>query len=144
MRELPVKLGLFDNYQTTLAGSRTMSDTEIESFLPLKPADFHILFALLDGPRHGYRIARDIEEATYGQIRLAAGNLHRTVQKLIRMKLVKVSDEIPDDDPGDQRRRYYAITPLGRRAFLADASRMRALVEAVDAKNAAGGPEVRA
>lgn len=41
--------------------------------------DYFILFVLLEGARHGYGMAKAIEELTAGQITLEVGNLyHRT------------------------------------------------------------------
>jgi hypothetical protein len=32
---------------------------EVAALLPLKPQDYHILFVLLDGERHGYGMVKD-------------------------------------------------------------------------------------
>ena len=109
-------------------------DPRLALLLPLRPNDYHILFALLDGPRHGYAISRLIMEQTDDQIRLEAANLQRTVQKLIRNGLVEESDWRPAPDEDDERRRYYALTDLGTRAVAADAARMRGLVHAAEAR----------
>jgi DNA-binding PadR family transcriptional regulator len=108
---------------------------ELGAVLPLKPNDYHILFALLDGERHGYWIAKEIRRQTVGQIHLEAGNLHRTIQKLIRQGLVEPTEKRPAPESDDERRRYYTITPLGRQAVAADAARMKDLVEAAQARN---------
>ncbi len=109
-------------------------DTQLTRLLPLKPNDYHILFALLDGPQHGYAISRLIKEETENQIRLEAANLQRTVQKLIRNGLVEESGWRPAPEDDDDRRRYYDLTELGRRVLAADAARMRAVVDAAEAK----------
>lgn len=119
-----------------------MSSSELRAILPLKPNDFHILFALLDGERHGYWIAKEINQHTGGQIRLEAGNLYRTIQKLIRQGLVEPSESRPAPESDDERRRYYAITPRGRRAVAADAARMKGLVDAVQERNMISNTEV--
>lgn len=109
-------------------------DPQLARLLPLRPNDYHILFALLDGPRHGYAISQIIREHTRDQIRLEAANLQRTVQKLIRNGLVEESDWRPAPKEDDERRRYYALTDLGKRAVAADAARMRSVVDAAEAK----------
>ncbi len=114
------------------------SNHNLEELIPLKPNDFHILLALTSGQKHGYRIAKEIEEESGGRIRLEAGNLHRTVQKMIRLGLVEISRTIPKDDPGDERRKYYAITKLGRQAVGADLERMRSLIEVADSRGMFG------
>ncbi len=109
-------------------------DPQLARLLPLRPNDYHILFALLDGPRHGYAISRLVREQTDDQIRLEAANLQRTVQNLIRNGLVEESDWRPAPKEDDERRRYYALTDLGKRAVAADAVRMRGVVDAAEAK----------
>ncbi len=109
-------------------------DPQLARLLPLRPNDYHILFALLDGPRHGYAISRLVREQTGDQIRLEAANLQRTVQKLIRNGLVEESDWRPAPKEDDERRRYYALTDVGKRSVAADAARMRGVVDAAEAK----------
>ena len=103
----------------------------LEDLIPLKPNDYHILLALAEGPRHGYWIAKEIRRETGDTIRLEAGNLHRTLQKLVRQELVNPT-EVPGEE-ADPRRNYYGITQLGRQALAADTARMRSLLESVDA-----------
>ena len=107
----------------------------VASFLPLKPVDFQILFSLLDGQRHGYAIAKEIAERTDGLVRLEAGNLHRTLRKLVRQGLVASSEERPPEEEDDERRRYWALTGMGRAVVAADAARMRALVAEAEARS---------
>ncbi len=103
----------------------------VEALIPLKPNDFHILLVLAQGPRHGYWMAKEIRRETNDRIRLEAGNLHRTLQKLVRQELVTPA-EAPSDET-DPRRNYYGITPLGRQVLAVDTARMRSLLESVDA-----------
>jgi DNA-binding PadR family transcriptional regulator len=98
----------------------------------MRPNDFYILFALLDGPLHGYRISKQIELQSVGRVRLEAANLQRTVRKLIRMGLAEETGQRPARSADDPRRRYYAITKLGRDAVAAEAERMRALAQAAE------------
>lgn len=107
---------------------------DASAYLPLKPNDFHILFSLVDGPRHGYGIAKDILERTEGELRLEAGNLHRTLRKLVRQELVAPSEDRPDPEEDDERRHYWKITELGRRVVALEARRMRALVAEAEAR----------
>jgi DNA-binding PadR family transcriptional regulator len=106
----------------------------VNALLPLKPNDYHILLVLLEGECHGYRIAKEIRQQTGGQIRLEAGNLHRTIQKLIRQGLVEPTEQRPAPESDDERRRYFTITSLGRRVLAADTARMKALVESPQAR----------
>jgi DNA-binding PadR family transcriptional regulator len=79
-------------------------------------------------------MARVIEEQTDGLVRLEAGNLHRTLRKLVRQGLVDTAAERPPAEEDDERRRYWVLTTLGRAVVAADARRMRALVAEAEAK----------
>jgi DNA-binding PadR family transcriptional regulator len=118
-----------------------MKPLRAEELLPLRPNDFYILFTLLDGPLHGYRISKEIEAMTGGQVRLEAANLHRTVQKLIRTGVVEVTKRRPAREADDPRRRYYALTKLGREAVALDAARMRGLAEAAERRKLIAKPK---
>jgi len=107
---------------------------EVAALLPLKPQDYHILFVLLDGERHGYGMVKEIDRQTGGQIRLEAGNLYRSVRRLIKQGLIAESDRRPAAESDDERRRYYGISEFGRQVVTAETDRMRALVAAADAR----------
>ena len=100
-----------------------------ESLLPLQPATFHILLAVADEDRHGYGIIGDIEQRTGGQLRLSAGTLYRSIQRMVEQDLIVETDERPAPEFDDERRRYYRITPFGRRVAKAEAQRLSSLVE---------------
>ena len=102
--------------------------------VPLSPRDFYILFALADEDRHGYGLVKVIEEQSNGALRLDPANLYRAVQKLANAGLVADADRRRAPDVADERRRYYRLTDLGRRVVIAEAERMRHLVEAATAK----------
>ena len=105
---------------------------------PLKPDEFCVLLVLLHGDRHGYAIMQEAAERSNGRIELRAGVLYRLLARLLREGLVAESQRRPAADADDERRRYYRITPLGRRAIAADAERMAALVAAAQAALASG------
>jgi len=98
------------------------------AFLPLTPLAFQVLLALADADRHGYAIIQEIEERTEGVITVRSGTLYALVQRLIDEALVIESDVRPDADEDDERRRYYALTPLGRAVVAAEARRLEVLV----------------
>lgn len=103
-------------------------------FLPLSPALFHILLCLADGERHGYALKREIARRTDGQLTLGPGALYGSISKMLGQGLIEESDDRPDPHLDDERRRYYRITPLGRRVAQAEAARMRALVRLATAR----------
>jgi DNA-binding PadR family transcriptional regulator len=104
-----------------------------EDFLPLKPVEFLILMTVAAGERHGYGIMLDIAERTGGSVRLEAGGLYRSIRRLLADKLLTESMRRPASDLDDERRRYYALSPLGKRVVAAEALRRRALVREAEA-----------
>jgi len=112
---------------------KTTADS-VAALLPLKPQDYHILFVLLEGECHGYRMVKEIDHQTGGQIRMEAGNLYRSLRRMIRQGLVTESKRRPAPESDDERRRYYRITDFGERVFAAETARMRSAVAAADAR----------
>ena len=95
---------------------------------------FHILLALADGERHGYSVMQEVESATEGKMRLGPGTLYGSVKRMLADGLIIESDERPDPEMDDERRRYYRLTDLGRRVAVAEAQRLAELVSAARAK----------
>lgn len=102
--------------------------SEILSLLPLPLATFHILLAVAGDDRHGYAIIQDVAARTDGQLRLSAGTLYRSIQRMLEDGLIVEAKERPAPDLDDERRRYYAITPFGARVARAETRRLRDLV----------------
>lgn len=98
------------------------------NLLPLPPATFHILMALSDDDRHGYAIIQEIEARTGGELRLSAGTLYRSIQRMIEQDLIVEIHERPAPEFDDERRRYYRITKFGEAVARAEARRLQNLV----------------
>ncbi|MDX2153616.1 MAG: PadR family transcriptional regulator [Bryobacteraceae bacterium] len=101
---------------------------EIDGLLPLQPAEYYILLSLHGEDRHGYALIKDIERRSGGAVRLSAGTLYRTIQRLLEKGLIVELDERPDPEQDDERRRYYRISELGVKAARAEAGRLAGLV----------------
>jgi len=101
---------------------------DVDRLLPLKPVAFQILVSLADGERHGYGITQDIVGRTTARIRLEPGNLYRALKALLDDGLIEESERRPAPDLDDERRRYYRITPFGRRVAAAETARLGAVV----------------
>src|ERR671916_2385257 len=107
-----------------------MAERDPEGLLPLTPAVFHVLLALVDAERHGYGIIKEVEGRTEGRVRLGPGTLYGSLKRLLEEGLVEESDERPDAALDDERRRYYRLTVFGRRVAAAEAERLSGLVAA--------------
>jgi DNA-binding PadR family transcriptional regulator len=114
------------------------SGPDPQRLLPLTPATFHILVALVDEERHGYGIMREVEERTGGELRLGPGTLYGSLKRMLGEGLVAEAGERADPQLGDERRRYYRITSLGRAAAAAEARRLDALVRLARSKRLIG------
>jgi DNA-binding PadR family transcriptional regulator len=88
----------------------------------------HILVVLADGDSHGYAIMRAVSERTRDKVRLGPGTLYGSIKRMLNEGLIQELDERPDADGPDVRRRYYRITPLGRRAANEELGRLATLV----------------
>jgi DNA-binding PadR family transcriptional regulator len=112
--------------------ARAVEKSEAENHIPLKHVDFLVLLVLMDSDLHGYGIVKEIGDRTDGQIRLEPGNLYRYIRRLEQEGLVAESDERPEGEEDDERRRYYAVTALGREVLELEVARLRALIEDFD------------
>jgi DNA-binding PadR family transcriptional regulator len=101
------------------------------ALLPLTPAVFHLLLALADGPLHGYAIAKAVAEHTSDAIQLGPGTLYGTLARMAESGLVRERSH-------QDRRRTFALTPLGRAAARAEARRLSELVSVARSKSLLG------
>ena len=110
---------------------------DIDGQLPLQPATFHILVALADDDRHGYAIIQDVAARTGGSIRLSAGTLYRSIQRMLEEGLIVETGDRPAPEEDDERRRYYHLTPFGAAVAKAEAGRLAQLVRMARARGLA-------
>lgn len=111
---------------------------DIAAQLPLTAGVFHILLALADQDRHGYAIILDIADRTGGAMRLGTGTLYTAIARLLEQRLIEESDERPEADEDDERRRYYHLTSFGRDVANAEAQRLTALVRMARGRGISG------
>jgi len=99
-----------------------------DSLLPLPAATFHILMTLSGEDRHGYAIIQEVASRTGGEVRLSAGTLYRSIQRMLEQGLLVEISERPAPELDDERRRYYRITRFGTEVARAEARRLAELV----------------
>jgi len=88
---------------------------------PMREPTYFTLAALLDGPLHGYAIAKRAETVSDGRVRLTAGTLYSALDRLLSQQLIAVDGE---EVVEGRARRYYRLTASGRRALQAEAARL--------------------
>jgi DNA-binding PadR family transcriptional regulator len=113
-----------------------------ETFLPLKPHWFHVLLCLVGHEQHGYGIMQEVLDRTGGKVRLWPATLYGTIKRLIDADLITESEARPAPAMDDARRRYYRLTPLGRRAVAAETERLEDLLRVIRSKRRMAAAEV--
>jgi len=108
--------------------------SDIDAMLPVPAATFHILMALADESRHGYAIIQDVAARTDGELKLSAGTLYRSIQRMLEQGLIAEARTRPAPALDDERRRYYSITPFGVAVARAEMRRLTQLVRLARAR----------
>lgn len=106
----------------------SQDEVEAAALLPLPTATFHILMAVADEPRHGYAIIQDVSARTNGEMKLGAGTLYRSIQRMLEQGLLDEVRERPAPENDDERRRYYRITRFGSVVAKAEIRRLSELL----------------
>jgi DNA-binding PadR family transcriptional regulator len=102
-------------------------------YLPLRPLELLVLAMVADNPLHGYGIRQAIIDHTGGSLEIEAGNLYRHIRRLHAESMLEIVRRRASDDDAE-RRRYFRITPLGRRVLAAELERLRDLVRFAEAR----------
>ena len=97
---------------------------------PLPRTAMLVLLAIGPEERHGYAIMAEVARITDGATRLGPGGVYTTIRRLLDDGLIEESDERPDPELDDQRRRYYRLTATGRAVATAEVRRMETIVAA--------------
>ncbi|MGA3011182.1 MAG: helix-turn-helix transcriptional regulator [Terracidiphilus sp.] len=108
-----------------------MTETRIQSFLPLKTQWFHIMLSLAGEEQHGYGIMQEVLQRTTGKVHLWPATLYGSIKRLIEANLIEESNARPAPEFDDARRRYYRLTSLGRRVLNAECERLQELVKSI-------------
>lgn len=88
-----------------------------------------ILALIEDRPRHGYEIARLIEQRSQGALSFHVASLYPTLYRLEDRSLIEGRWV---EKAGQRRRRYYRITPAGRRTLASQRSVFEAFFAALN------------
>jgi len=109
-------------------------------------ADLLVLSVLADGPRYGYAIIKQVAARSEGRIRLTAGVLYPLLHQLEKEKLLvssweTIRDRTSAEPTRGRRRKWYRLTPKGRRRLDQRATAHRAYQAIIDAFLPAAGAE---
>jgi DNA-binding PadR family transcriptional regulator len=97
----------------------------------------HILLALSSEERHGYGIMKQVERESGGKVKMGPGTLYGSIGRMMAAGLIREADKRVDPAMDDERRIYYALTALGRRALTAELDRYREVVAVATEKGVA-------
>jgi len=108
------------------------------------PADmkrhwFFILLSLADRDRHGSGIVRDVLDLTNGELRLWPVTLYGSLDELREHAWIRELDVAPVVAEDRGHRRWFRITPQGRRALTAEIERLQTLVAVAQRRLAGAG-----
>ncbi len=97
---------------------------------PLSSVAVLALSSLAERPRHGYAIKKDVAARSGGDVAPGATSLYRTLWQLLDDGLIAEAHGRDTGGAGDDRRRYFRMTPAGRRALDSELARLERLVRA--------------
>ncbi len=109
-----------------------------ESFLPLTPIIFHILMALTTDDRHGYGIIKEVEAITDGQVIIQTGTLYQAIKRLLKSSLIEAVESKIDPQLDDERRRYYALSGLGKKVLNEEVLRLEQMLRLAQSRKIVG------
>jgi DNA-binding PadR family transcriptional regulator len=101
---------------------------ELQQMLPLTPAVFFVLLALVEGERHGYAIMQEVASLSSERVRMGPGTLYSTIQRLVDLSLIEETQGSGAPSDHESRRRYYRLTRNGRALLEVEISRMESVV----------------
>lgn len=88
-----------------------------QRYIPMSETMLYILLSLRE-ERHGYGIMQHVKALTNGRIVLGAGTIYQSIGKLESDGLIRAGRE-------EDRKKYYAVTPLGSAILNEEAVRIR-------------------
>jgi len=89
---------------------------DIDKYLPLSESTCYIMLALVE-PAHGYAIMQKVEAISEGTVKLGPGTLYGVLATLEKEELIQKTKE-------EDRRKVYALTPLGKQVLAAQIERL--------------------
>jgi DNA-binding PadR family transcriptional regulator len=107
-----------------------MRQEDILTNLPLTETTFFILLSLSASEKHGYAIAKDVENLSDHRVVLSTSTLYTALKRLLADGWIERAGDDPEPDETGRPRKTYTLTDLARRILEAETVRLRSLVQA--------------
>ncbi|MGI9628551.1 MAG: PadR family transcriptional regulator [Longimicrobiales bacterium] len=98
-----------------------------KSPIRMTPAFFFLMLSLTESERHGHAMAKDVEDRSGGSVRLGPGSLYWSLSRLADVAYLKEVD--PPEGETDERRRFYALTRMGREVLAKETATLERIVD---------------
>lgn len=110
---------------------------EIDDALPLTEVTTFILLSLVDEPKHGYAIMKDVEGLSEARVQISTGTLYGALSRLLDQGWIArwEADEAQEETPG-RPRKTYILTQVGWRVLDAEIRRLRSVVAVAQVRTA--------
>lgn len=89
---------------------------------------YYILLSLAAEDRHGSGIVRDVLQLTEGELKLWPATLYGSLDELCEQGWIRELDRAPSGADGAGHKRWFGITPAGRRALANELARLQSMV----------------
>jgi PadR family transcriptional regulator PadR len=106
-----------------------MSSRILDRELKKGSAELLILSLVEDRPRHGYDISKLIEARSDGKLSFNVASLYPLLYRLEKRQWIQGRWV---EKAGQRRRRYYRLTPEGKKVLAAQRKGWKAFVEAIN------------
>lgn len=88
-----------------------------------------LLTILESGPSYGYAIVKELNGRTKGLLKLGEGTIYPVLHRLENKKLIVAKWRLAENG---RQRKYYRLTPKGKRALAANRHQWQILTEVMD------------
>ena len=104
----------YNEYRYSMRGGVPVARKPLES---LTEPMYYVLLSLTD-ERHGYAVMQYVSELTGGRVAIGAGTLYALLGRFEKDGLIRLTRDV-------DKRKYYVLTPEGRRALEEELQRLQ-------------------
>jgi DNA-binding PadR family transcriptional regulator len=103
--------------------------------LPLSEPVLLILLSLVQQPRHGYAILKNVEEMSDGRVTLSTGTLYGALRRLLEDRWIERYKE----EESSRGRQTYRLTSRGQQQLRLEVNRMKHMTKVASLRMAPKG-----